>query len=60
MGGKRRFEEKEGEANVSAGGDRRTGHRPEDGGGNLGTGGGEVFAEQIEVPVRAREREARE
>ncbi len=40
-----------GEASAGAGGDRRTGHRAEDEGGNLGTGGGEAFAEQVQVPV---------
>ncbi len=59
VGGKRRVEGKGGKANTSARGDRRKGHRAEDGGKNLGTGEGEAFAEQIQVPVLAGEREGR-
>ncbi len=51
VGYKRRVYGKWGKANTSAGGGRRKGHRAEDGGRNVGTGGGEAFAEQIEVPV---------
>ncbi len=40
-GGKRRVEVKGGKANTSARGDRRKSHGAEDGGRNLGTGGGE-------------------
>ena len=57
VGGKRRVERKGGKANTSARGDRRKNHRAEDGGRDLGTGGGEAFAEQIQVSVGAGERE---
>jgi len=57
VGGKRRVEGKSRKASTSARGDRRKNHRAEDGGRDLGTGGGEAFAEQIQVSVGAGERE---
>jgi hypothetical protein len=59
VGGKRRVEGKGRKANTSARGDRRKNHRAEDGGRDLGTGGGEAFAEQIQVSVGAGEREGK-
>lgn len=57
VGGKRIVEGKGRKANTSARGDRRKDHRAEDGGRDLGTGGGEAFICGADPGVRRSWRE---